>query len=139
MNRRSSIRFVGFEMSSHESGGAIQVGAHLAVRYRNQDYKIVPALSIAHDGKTAQAVPLPVVADGRSESVTLNGLDADTKMIELTFSGATAAVAQGVAAEQVILEVSRNPLINLVWLGTALFTVGFALALLRRSRNGTVV
>lgn len=130
-----AIRFVGFEMSSHESGGAIRVGAQLAVNYRNQNFKVVPALLITPDGKTAESVPLSSDSDGQSDLVALNRLDADNKFIELVFSGRNAATRE-VGSELLTVEVSRKPLINLVWLGTILFSLGLALASVRRSLNG---
>lgn len=131
------IRFVGFEMSTHESGGVIRVGADLAVKYRNKDYNVVPAVTITADGKNAEAVPLPSAAGGQPELVTLNGLDADNKVIELAFTGSTVPTVLNVPTERLIVEVSRKPLINLVWLGTTLFITGLGIALLRRTRNGS--
>ncbi len=82
---------------------------------------------------------MPFVAEGQPESVTMNGLDADDKVIELVFNRRALAVTGNVPLEQLTVEVSRKPLNNLVWLGTVFFTVGFTLALLRRWVSGTAV
>ena len=127
-----SVRFVGFEMTPHGAGGAIQVGANLAVLYKGRNYRVVPTILITPDGRTAQPATLPSAGEGQTETVTLNALDADKKTVELLFGGTTVPV-MNVYTEQLVVELSRKPLINVVWLGTVLFMVGFTLSLVRRS------
>lgn len=125
------IEFLSFEFGSDQMGHSGQIAANLKVTYGNKEYSLKPIL-IFESGKISNPVNLPAQT-GDNKTVALSSINADQKMIELTFGG----FQEYTGPEDVILvEVSKKPLMNFVWLGSILLTLGTVIAFKRRFNSG---
>jgi len=104
------------------------VGAKLELSQDGEKQIIVPALIVGIEGEKEQKGAELPQGDG---IVYLDEIDADTKMISLTILDTSQD-----AGETLILEMSRKPLIGLVWVGTALMMIGLGITWWRRKKEG---
>jgi cytochrome c-type biogenesis protein CcmF len=121
------IEFIGFEFGNHQMGQTVQIGANLKVTYEGREYGIKPTM-IFDSRKISDAVALPSKSGG-AKTLSLTNIDADQKMIELTFSGFQSSQTP---EDVVLIEVSKKPLMNFVWFGSTLLTFGTVIAFKRR-------
>jgi len=113
------IRFLDFDLSPHDVGQGGGVGAILEVRGEELQTQITPTIEFDPQGRRiSKPAELP---DGGF--VYLGQIRADAGQIQITL---------GSGEEILFLEVSRKPLINFVWLGVILISVGMLLAAQRR-------
>jgi cytochrome c-type biogenesis protein CcmF len=121
-----AVKFVDFDMDSHGQPGNMTVGAVLEVARDSVTEIVTPYLAFTGGGKRLTEADLP----GGAGSVVLDDIQADAKMVALRFTG-----VEGMeVSDLLILEVSKKPLINLVWLGIILICVGSFIAFVRRRR-----
>jgi len=131
------ITFRNFEMTNHgeDSSARMQVAAILDVEFEGRKYELKPALVIGSRGRRMKSAALPFSKDMGDSSlapaVSLAGLNADNKSIELQFSGV--AGDQGEQKEELIVEVSRKPFMSILWTGTLIMIAGTIIALRRRT------
>lgn len=121
------IEFVGFDMPSHSMGAKMVVGAELQVSRGEEKERVVPVLIMGMEGEREQREA--VLAQGKA-LVYLDEIDADSKMISLTIIDVSES-----ASETLVLEMSRKPLIGLVWLGTILMMIGLGITWRRRTKE----
>jgi cytochrome c-type biogenesis protein CcmF len=127
------IEFLGFEFGDHQMNQTIQIGANLKVTYQGKEYQLKPTM-VYQSSKISNPVVLPAKS-GETKTLTLSNINADQKMIEVTFAG----FQQGSDSEDVVLiEISKKPLMNFVWLGSILLTLGTVVAFKRRYNSKTV-
>lgn len=120
------IRFLGFDMGSHDEGQGMSCGAVLEVTRDSVTQQVTPYLSFTETGKKSVEAKLP---DGDG-SVILRDIQADAGMVSLQFAG-----VKGMdIVDLLVLEVSTKPLINLVWLGIIMICVGTFISFVRRRR-----
>ncbi len=120
------VKFLGFDMSSHDEGQGMSVGAILEVTRDSVTQKVTPYMSFTETGKKSVEAKLP---DGDG-SVILRDIQADAGMVSLQFAG-----VKGMdVVDLLVLEVSTKPLINLVWLGIIMICVGTLISFVRRRR-----
>jgi cytochrome c-type biogenesis protein CcmF len=124
-----TIKFVGFDMSSHGMEGGMSVGATLEVTYEKENKILTPFIVMGGTeiDQAKRIVPLPAGED----SLVLEKIDADNKMVTLSLLLAEKAPAQ----DLLVLEVSKKPLINVLWLGTVLIMAGLIFATYRRTKE----
>jgi cytochrome c-type biogenesis protein CcmF len=123
------ITFLEFDMSSHQGSGGMKVGAKLEVEYKNETSNLTPYLLMGkEEGPEKMAVPLP----GGVDSLKLEKIDADNKAVLLRFIGSSFEKSTG---EYLILELSKKPLIWVLWLGTILVMMGLFLSTWRRAKE----
>jgi cytochrome c-type biogenesis protein CcmF len=127
------IEFLGFEFGDHQMNQTIKIGANLKVTYEGHEYQLKPTM-IFESTKISDPVALPAKA-GDTKTLTLSNINADQKMIEVTFAG----FQQSSEPEDVVLiEISKKPLMNFVWLGSILSTLGTIIAFKRRYNSDAV-
>jgi cytochrome c-type biogenesis protein CcmF len=126
------IKFVDFDMATHDQADQVSVGAILEVEKNGQQETLIPAITIGRtEGDQAKSkVQLP----GGEDYLVLEKIDADRKMIELSL----VLSAEETSKDLLILNVSKKPLINLYWLGTILILLGLIIATYRRGKEITV-
>jgi len=114
-----TITFDGFEAGAHATD-RITVGAKLTVVGPKDTVTITPQYESGPQGKvTSPDMPIP----GTQVSVALARIMVESHSVQLRVNDpAKKAVAPG--KEQLTLEVSRKPLISLVWLGVTIITLG---------------
>jgi cytochrome c-type biogenesis protein CcmF len=125
--------FEGFDIGGHgeqEASGDMRVTARLTAKpYGGKPEAIAPYLELTADNRK-------VTGDAKVSNgtvVELAGIQADAGAVLLSFSGAGQGQVQ--QASLLVLEVSRKPLVSLVWMGAVLVVIGALLALFLRSRN----
>jgi cytochrome c-type biogenesis protein CcmF len=125
--RNYKIRFVEFDMAPHSVGGKMAVGVRLEVLWNEEKQVIVPTLIMGMGGEREQrGAELP----GGDGLVYLDVIDADNKAISLSIVDVSEETA-----ETLILEISRKPLIGLVWLGTIFMMIGLGISWWRRKKE----
>jgi hypothetical protein len=111
----------------------MRVVAHLRAKAYGGEVKTIdPYMEITSDGGRVSG---PVTLDDGTV-VQLAGIQADAGAILLQFEKAGAPVVQ---ASLLVLEVSRKPLVGLVWIGSVLTLAGALMALYFRSRVALAV
>jgi len=121
------ITFTGFEVGSHASSGAMTVGAVLEVSHGGETETVTPMLS--SDGSQGGMKSEPVPLFGGSEyKVTLDRIYADEGVVLLSIPG----LIESGPPDKLILDVSKKPGINLLWIGTLIVFVGMFLSLKKR-------
>ena len=126
------FEFIGYRMGDHaNTGEGLTVTAELAVAYGDERFELTPSLRqvVDSDGH-AHFEPTPAVleAGGESYAVSIERILADQGAITLTIPG---LLGSG-EAETLILDVSRKPLMYLVWFGTTLILIGGIIVVIRR-------
>ncbi|MGL5514027.1 MAG: hypothetical protein ACRDBM_12430, partial [Sporomusa sp.] len=110
-----TIKLVGYGMGDNSSSGDIRVYALLEVTKDGKLEQARPEL-ISRNG---QMIPVPVKVFEQYEFY-LTAINLGQRIVGIGISDLAAQFEQN----RVDVEVSRKPLINLVWLGTFLMTVG---------------
>ena len=121
------IKSLNFDMTPHGQGGEVRVGAVLEIGYQNQKVTTTPAIVFEEQNKITQIeANLP---DGNL--IFLERVMADQKMVTLSI---TKKDIEG-SGEVLLLEVSKKPLINLLWLGLVVIMLGLFMMTWRRSKE----
>jgi cytochrome c-type biogenesis protein CcmF len=128
------ITFDAFHMENHTEGGHFMVGARLSFKGKDSTFVVTPSIIMAPEGRKMHPVVLPGSGE-EPATVTMTGLNADDKLIELTFSGGENTPA-GHAHEQLVVEVSIKPFMSILWFGTLFIIGGTVIGLNRRLRPG---
>ncbi len=114
------IKFLDFDLSFHNAAEGRGVGATLEVSGEQMQARVTPAL--LHDAQ-GRRISKPAELPDKAGLIHLDQIRADAGQIQITL---------GSGEEILFLEVSRKPLINFVWLGVILISVGMLLATKRR-------
>lgn len=135
------VHFAEFDLSRHAEAVSMWVGTKLQISRGSQTFTVTPAVLFEKDKKTLEAAEIPGSSADESQkiSITLTGLDANTGTIELTFAGLSGAISGAPAEQQLLVEISTKPFMNVLWLGTILITLGTVIALLHRRRENSQV
>ena len=128
------ITFNGFTMGQHGDSAvsAMRVGAQLAVSSTNGTSDIEPATEhlVGPDGQPVlKDLPVEISAPGgKTYAVHIARILADQGEVVLSIPGLTSTGG----GERLVLDISRKPLINLVWGGAFLIVIGSVLVFIRR-------
>jgi len=122
--------FEGFDLGNHmDTTGSMRVTAKITAKpYGGEVEKLEPYLELSPDNK--RTVGRAQLSNGTS--VELAGIQADVGAVLLAFDKGNAPVQR---ASLLVLEVSRKPLVSLVWMGSLLVVIGAVMALFLRSRD----
>jgi cytochrome c-type biogenesis protein CcmF len=112
------IKFIDYKMDSHDKSGAMGVGASLEITDGDSVYNVVPYFHAGTDGEAYIKIPNSLYR------IYLDRILADDKKI----------IIDVVGIGDLSLEISRKPLINLVWLGSVIIVFGSILAYFKRKR-----
>jgi cytochrome c-type biogenesis protein CcmF len=124
-----NIRFVGFDMSSHGMEGGMRVGAALEITYEDEKQTFTPAIVMG--GTEAEDSLRVVMLPGGNDHLILERINADDKSVALDLILTNPEAGKNL----LVLEVSRKPLINVLWLGTILIMAGLVIATYRRTKE----
>jgi len=128
-----NIKFLTFDMLSHGETGGVSVAAELEVAHNGGVDTIKPVMSSGSNGLTGEPVPLYKDSD---YNVVLEKINASAGSVTLAIPG----LVDASSPDQLILEVSSKPVINLVWLGSILICIGMIITFYRRrERRATIV
>jgi cytochrome c-type biogenesis protein CcmF len=130
------ITFSSFSMSSHSDGtGAISIGADLEIDKNGEKIKILPKLILMGQKRESQPVEIrfPDNEDETVPTISLTGVNADSKSAQLVINGIIDANSQIASQpEQLIIEISKKPFMNILWAGTVILLFGTFISLQRR-------
>lgn len=129
------ISFVSFDMGGHSEAGVLRVGANITISNGTESYSVVPAVLYGQGGARPEAATFKLRSGGKSTNatVTIQRIDADQKLVELELTGLGEQPGESVAPKEMIMvEVSRKPLMSLLWSGAILITVGTLIGIKRR-------
>ncbi|MBD3380589.1 MAG: hypothetical protein GF404_00190 [candidate division Zixibacteria bacterium] len=113
------IRFNSFKMESHDQTGTMKVGASLDIRAEDTTYNLVSYYSpdpVLHERIGYTEIP------GSDYRIYIDRVLADEGKV----------VMDVVGTGQLVVEVSKKPMINLVWLGSVLIVIGALMAFIDR-------
>ncbi len=132
-----TIRFSGFNLLSQARGGA------MAALQRGEQISVGAVLEVVQDGRVGTAQPTyafaqtgivnsqPTVLPGGG-TVVVSGINANDGKVELQIFGLGGA---DVEPAQLSIDVTRKPLIQLVWFGLYVILAGGLLSMWRRLRQ----
>ncbi len=129
--KQGLLRFDGFETSSHSGeGGGMKVASRLILETEAGIDTLRPATEIAvgEDGQNVAVDQPAYLGYGKEQPVSLMSIQADQGVVVLDWPG------QGSdgPGERLSLNVSKKPLIALVWAGTVFMIFGSGLTYWRR-------
>jgi cytochrome c-type biogenesis protein CcmF len=125
-----SVTFVKFDQGMHAAGAAMKFGAVLEVTDKSgRKETIIPSQNF-EAGKGVEYGDVPLMTGLDSMAVRLEKIQADQGIILLSIKGMTAAGS----GDRLIIEVSKKPTMNILWLGTIVMCLGGLLALRSRWR-----
>lgn len=122
------IKFVGFEQGSHAAGSPMKFGAVLKVTDSLGDTATVAPAMVFGSDQTLQHEDTPLMPGLDSMVVRLDKILADQGAVQLSIPGLQ---PEG-SPEQLILEVSKKPGMNVLWGGSIILVLGGLVSLLRR-------
>ncbi len=131
------VTFTSFKMTPHEDGKNFQVGAVLHIVKGDFHHTVTPILLVGSERQRSEpALIKPNNAYGPEITVTLNNLNADTKMVELVFEGLgeTETVAHD-HPEHLVVEFSQKPFMSILWFGTILLIIGTLISFIQRIKS----
>ncbi|HKK21106.1 MAG TPA: hypothetical protein VJ983_06515, partial [candidate division Zixibacteria bacterium] len=122
--------FTGFNMGSHEnSDSGMTVVANVDVSSGGEITHLEPSVRVIQTPNGNRTVDVPATFGPNGEyTVSISQILADQGGVMLHIPG---LVASG-PPDRLILDISKKPIINLVWLGTTLVLLGSILVYLRR-------
>ncbi len=123
------IEFLGFDFGNHQMAASITISANLKVRYNGKTYDLKPAMVYENNQKLSLIVYMPSQPEEK-RSVIVSNINADEKMVELTFGGFP--LNNESVSERILVEISTKPFMNFVWVGSILLTLGTIIAFKRR-------
>ena len=136
------LRFEGFDLSTGgqnalaamEGGAPITIGAGLSVVRDGAASRVMPLYSFTRSGEV-DTRPLPIP---RGSTVMVSGINASAGAVQLNVAKVGAALRNGQPAT-LALDVTRKPLIALVWYGFYVIFFGGILAALQRLKQVRVL
>ena len=131
------VTFTSFKMTPHEDGKNFQVGAVLHIVKGDFHHTVTPILLMGFERQRSEpALIKPNNAYGPEITVTLNNLNADTKMVELVFEGLgeTETVTHD-HPEHLVVEFSQKPFMSILWFGTILLIIGTLISFTQRVKS----
>jgi cytochrome c-type biogenesis protein CcmF len=125
------ITFKGFtEPKMNPAAGEVSIAALLEVAGYGVSGVRKPVLTIKNSGERVS----PPVELSNGNTVALIDARPDPRQVALKFAGPS-VVPTAASQDLVSIEVSKKPLIILVWLGTFLVTIGGIISVIRRSKE----
>ncbi len=128
------LRFTGYDMNNHQMGGeTMYIAAQVDVWKDDESEKEVirPAIVVRGNDRDVQGVALP----GTEREVFISGINVESQSISLAVAKESGSENPYEGKELLAVEVSRKPLISVLWLGTIILMAGFVVALLNRSNK----
>jgi cytochrome c-type biogenesis protein CcmF len=135
----AELRFEGFDLNARgsaiaqlESGGPITVGAVLTVDRDGAAERVTPLYTFGGQG-FVDAPPLALPGGGM---VRVAGINATAGAVQLDVAGLAASAE---VPPRLALDVTKKPLILLVWIGLGIILSGGLLAMAQRARQARVL
>ena len=129
-----TIRFNEYEMNTHEMGGGdMTILAKLDVL--DKSGKIVESIKPGIKMMGNDRENLPVSFLGTERQVSIDRLSVEEHLIILAITKPQGDGHNHSSKEMLAAEVSKKPLINILWLGTFILFVGFIITIFNRTKR----
>lgn len=127
-----TILFKGYSMSQHgdQTDGGMRVAAILEIGHGDEMQTLEPALQHEQNaaGETIKtSVPVTLEFHDQNYEIQIDRILADQGAVAISIPGLTE-----IRPEKLVLDISRKPLINLVWIGAVLIMLGALVTFIRR-------
>ncbi|MBD3299680.1 MAG: hypothetical protein GF341_13570 [candidate division Zixibacteria bacterium] len=124
------LTFASFDMGNHDQQtGSMQVAAVIDAKRGGQSTEIRPVMTSGPGGLK----PVPMTIPGTDIEVALTGMRVEQQAIQLSFEDPSHN--HGPSGASVALELSTKPLVNWVWAGVIIITLGSCISFVRRWRE----
>jgi cytochrome c-type biogenesis protein CcmF len=122
------VTFDRFAMNEHAMGSEnVRVVAHLTAVHGADTARLEPAL-VMESGASALKEVAAELPGNPSGQVVIKDILADQGAVVLAFPG----LMEDMPPDRLIIDISKRPLINLVWLGTTIIMLGGLVVYIRR-------
>jgi len=126
-----NITFAKFETGAHGVGDMMSIGAQLDITDSLGNASVItPVYNVTDSGAVLEPAKLP----GSNTNVFLLKINADNGVVMIGLTEANSP-AEFESSEALIVNISRKPLINFVWLGALMIIIGAAISMQRRIRQ----
>ncbi len=127
------FHFVGFDMGEHESQDQMKVTARVIAQHGNHADTLLPARTflMGESGATEMDHPAEFGHEPNTYFMSIKQIMADQGAVMVDIPG----LLDEAGKETLLMDVSRKPLINLVWLGTTLIMLGGLVVFYRRRKE----
>ena len=129
-----SLTFERFDVGSHAQSGAMRVGAVITAVSPEDSVEFTPILESS--GSTRK--PIPTALPGTDLTFALQAMSVEQRLIELLVDDPAALVDDN-PGELLFADISRKPLIGLVWTGTVVIIIGVCLSYWRRRKEADLM
>jgi cytochrome c-type biogenesis protein CcmF len=130
------VRFVRFNLgvdgnavAALSAGHSSTVGAELAVTQGGKTFTVTPVYRLNPANGTVETPPLPLPGGG---TITVAGINTSNGAVQLSTTGLASPM-------KLAIDVTRKPLIQLVWGGLYVVLLGGILAMIQRFRQARVL
>jgi cytochrome c-type biogenesis protein CcmF len=106
-------------------GRTVTIGAELAVTQKGKTVNIMPVYRLNAASGTAESPPAPLAGGG---AVFVSGINASSGAVQLDVSGVASPA-------KLSIDVTKKPLIQMVWGGLYVVLIGGVLTLIQRFRQ----
>jgi len=121
--------FTDFKMDQHNPDSGMVVIADVKLEHDGQISDLKPAVKVTTQNNKNVTIDVPAkFGDKNQYSMTIEHILADQGAVQIHLSG---LVSSG-PTDRLILDISKKPVINLVWLGTTLILLGMIIVFIRR-------
>jgi cytochrome c-type biogenesis protein CcmF len=131
-----TVTFLEYDMTSHASApGSFSIGAKLEITKENKTTTITPRLLMSGQKREFEPVEINLASDtqNKNPTIALAAINADEKSVLLLMNGIPGH-DHGPAepSDQLIVEISTKPFMNVLWSGTVILLFGTFISLQRR-------
>lgn len=124
-----TFTFFDYEMDSdHISGNATSLTAFMQVVHQTDTTLLLPKISMSSTSGTNQINEGAIFGENDQYIVSIARIDPKSGSIEVSIPGLTDNLPQ----DRLILDISKKPIINLVWIGTIFIIFGGIVVYIRR-------
>ncbi len=130
-----AVTFLEFAQADHATSGVMEFGAVLEVMDFSGFVDTVTPAIIFESGQDMTFKPVKVEHKGQMLTVKLEKIFADQGAVRVSVGG----IDPDIPTDRLLLEISRKPVINFLWLGTILLMFGGLISTVKRwiaSRKG---
>lgn len=115
-----ALAFKGFATDAHSEGGEMKFGAEIEVTDSVGNMEVItPKIIYSQTGGT-EYLDVPLMEDLENHQVRLEQIYADQGAVRISVEGLTEQSPE----DRLILEVSKKPMMNILWGGTILIVLG---------------
>ena len=123
------------DMSAMMSGGAFKIGIDLTIKFNGKEIHAEPYMENSGQEQTFIAAEI-AEANLKINIISMNASNAE---VILSFSNLERSLKLANEPKEILtIEASTKPFISLIWIGTLIIVLGFAVSAIKRSKESTI-